>query len=95
MACIRLLCAGRDYLLESGGGGYYKGGGGFRQGGGGGGMGGHSSSSGYMLHIYTVKVKGLPLNVSEKELENLLRRHFSVCGTVVKVVFRPKFPGEA
>ncbi|PFH32480.1 hypothetical protein BESB_017980 [Besnoitia besnoiti] len=77
---------GRDYLLEGSGGGYKSGGAqGPRQGG----------MNHFVPHVYTVKVKNLPLDVPEKELENLLRRHFGVCGNVVRIIFRQKNPGEA
>ncbi|KEP64629.1 UNVERIFIED_CONTAM: RNA recognition motif-containing protein [Hammondia hammondi] len=76
---------GREYLLEgSGTQGAFKSGG-PRPGG----------PTPFVPHVYTVKVKNLPLDVPERELENLLRRHFGVCGSVVRIIFRQKNPGEA
>lgn len=49
----------------------------------------------YVPHIYTVRVKNLPLDVPERELETLLRRHFGVCGSIARIIFRQKNPGEA
>nr|CCA30115.1 RNA binding protein, putative [Neospora caninum Liverpool]CEL71361.1 TPA: RNA binding protein, putative [Neospora caninum Liverpool] len=80
---------GRDYLLEgSGAQGGYKAGGAA-------GSGPRPGVTPFVPHVYTVKVKNLPLDVPERELENLLRRHFGNCGNVVRIIFRQKNPGEA
>lgn len=90
---------GRDYLLEAtnaGAGGRH--GAAAAPGGVGGGGAAEAAAAArgpFVPYVYTVKAKNLPVNLSEEELEDALRRHFSCCGRVVRIVFRRGVPGEA